>query len=93
MACPTCDHTMRSVGGVGYVVFWCPRCGTIKTNHADNQNNLICLPTLIPRLQKFRNETMPRQGGFILDRLVHAWIWLGIAESIGENKAAPPIEK
>ena len=27
MACPTCEHTMHSIG---VAVFWCPRCGTTK---------------------------------------------------------------
>lgn len=33
MACPTCDHTMQRVGGgdESPIVFWCPRCGTLKT--------------------------------------------------------------
>ncbi len=28
MSCPTCDHTMQRVG---QGVFWCPRCGTLRT--------------------------------------------------------------
>ena len=28
--CPTCDHTMQSVGTPDNKVWWCPRCGTIK---------------------------------------------------------------
>lgn len=27
MACPTCDHTMNTLGPD---VFWCPRCGTVR---------------------------------------------------------------
>ncbi len=29
--CPTCDHTMHSLADN---IWWCPRCGTVKTNHA-----------------------------------------------------------
>jgi len=28
--CPTCDHTMHSLADN---IWWCPRCGTIKTQH------------------------------------------------------------
>ena len=32
MACETCDHTMQRVNeGINPKVFWCPRCGTIKS--------------------------------------------------------------
>lgn len=33
MSCPTCDHTMHNLGldQAGRRTFWCPRCGTIKT--------------------------------------------------------------
>lgn len=31
MACPTCDHTMQNLGVNGQKIFWCSRCGTLKT--------------------------------------------------------------
>jgi len=31
MVCKTCDHTMQRVNGGEPKVFWCPRCGTLKT--------------------------------------------------------------
>jgi hypothetical protein len=32
MPCPACDHTMQRVNeGTNPKVFWCPRCGTIKS--------------------------------------------------------------
>lgn len=32
MSCPTCDHTMQKIGvGIGKDIYWCPRCGTLKT--------------------------------------------------------------
>ena len=31
MACPTCDHTMQNLGVENQKIFWCPRCGTLKT--------------------------------------------------------------
>ena len=35
MACPTCDHTMQNLGVNGQKIFWCNRCGTIKTVTVD----------------------------------------------------------
>lgn len=31
MACPNCDHTMQNLGVNGQKVWWCPRCGTVKS--------------------------------------------------------------
>ena len=32
MACNNCDHTMQNTGeNGGRQVYWCPRCGTLKT--------------------------------------------------------------
>lgn len=31
MACFACDHTMQRVNAGQPRVFWCPRCGTLKT--------------------------------------------------------------
>lgn len=31
MACKTCDHTMQNVNNGQPPVFWCPRCGTLKS--------------------------------------------------------------
>lgn len=31
MACKTCDHTMQRVNDGTPFVYWCPRCGTLKT--------------------------------------------------------------
>ena len=34
MPCKTCDHTMQRVNNGEPRVFWCPRCGTLKTDGA-----------------------------------------------------------
>lgn len=33
--CPTCAHTMQSVGTPDNQAWWCPRCGTIKMGRGD----------------------------------------------------------
>lgn len=46
MSCITCDHTMQRVNGGNPPVFWCPRCGTIKTGGGVPEFEA---PTLIKR--------------------------------------------
>jgi len=42
MSCPTCDHTMHSVGAYW---FWCPRCGTLKQQLAERNGHVTtCVP-------------------------------------------------
>jgi Zn-finger nucleic acid-binding protein len=38
MACPTCSHTMQNLGVESERVFWCPRCGTIKTVRGERES-------------------------------------------------------
>jgi hypothetical protein len=45
MPCPTCEHTMQSVGES---VAWCPRCGTIQGNWEAGQP-----PKLVQRCRDF----------------------------------------
>ena len=63
MACETCDHTMQKVNDGMPKVFWCPRCGTIKSegsvpefekpiiveraNKLCQQLNIGCLPSQV----------------------------------------------
>ena len=44
MSCPTCDHTMHCIGTSDPLVFWCPRCGTIKSKDEEPD-----VPTLVQR--------------------------------------------
>ena len=36
MSCPTCDHTMQNLGVDNQRIFWCPKCGTLKTESGDH---------------------------------------------------------
>lgn len=40
MACLICNHTMQGVGRneAGFRQFWCPRCGTVKTENGDHES-------------------------------------------------------
>lgn len=52
MACPTCDHTMHCiVTGV----FWCPRCGTVKSNPCwpAETSASVEVPKLVERTREY----------------------------------------
>ena len=44
MACPICSHTMQSIGisnADDRRVFWCMRCGTLKTELPDSEVEVL----------------------------------------------------
>ncbi len=57
MACKTCDHTMQKVNdGDNPRVFWCPNCGTIKSEGH--------MPEFAqPRIAKNQYPAKPKSGG------------------------------
>jgi len=52
MACPTCDHTMHSLGSTknNESIFWCPRCGTVKGRNYAGEDRIV--PRLVKRAAK-----------------------------------------
>jgi hypothetical protein len=57
MSCPTCDHTMESIGvtAEGLRYFWCPRCGTLRSKNgmAETGHDEITHPKLVDRCRGF----------------------------------------
>lgn len=55
MPCPTCDHTMASLGYAdGGTIWHCERCGTVK--HHDQSTDAppkVYVPKLVERCRKF----------------------------------------
>lgn len=43
MPCPCCNHTVHNLGldQAGRRVFWCPRCGTLKTESTTFEEHQI----------------------------------------------------
>ena len=81
MACPTCDHTMESLGEfAGRRHFRCPRCGTLRTVDPTGYT-VDYRPKLVDRCRKF--EAWCAAGHGLRDTNVcREWTSLGIAESI-----------
>jgi hypothetical protein len=72
MTCPTCDATMQ---GIGYGMFHCPRCGTLKGCPVDGA---VVTPALVGRCREFQ-----RSHGTNFDEYMGAdWDRLGIPEAI-----------
>lgn len=81
MACPTCDHSMESLG-IGW--FWCPRCGTIRRRIVDTMTTATSdsVPELVNRCRRFESHHLP-------DDLAGAWLVIGIRESINRPEDRP----
>jgi len=93
MSCPTCDHTMHSLGHSWH---WCPRCGTIAQAY---ERRLIDIqpPKLVERCRAFEGglRKPPRDADSWAEAwngLQTTWHALGIAESIW-NDQSPPQER
>lgn len=55
MSCPTCDSTMRYVGGDHEdecSVYHCPRCGTVQINDSET----VYTPELVDRCREFKKQ-------------------------------------
>lgn len=79
MACKICDHTMQNLGLAqsGARVFWCPRCGSLKTENPDGfteiEQTMLC-----KRIQDSLIETGINGGIFVT-----LADWRGIDEAAG----------
>jgi hypothetical protein len=86
MPCPTCDHTLQHVNNGEPRVFWCPRCGTLKTEHGVPEYEV---PKLIQRIDVFlcRLETKRLPGRPICEatRLLDESAILGVRECISKK--------
>lgn len=88
MSCPTCGHTMQSLGmmemsAIRY--FWCPRCGTLKSERCGH--DFIESPKLVERCREFGKNHLAEHTVSIKD--FKAWTGLGIAESINTPEDRP----
>jgi len=74
MACQTCDHTMQKVNDGKPPTFWCPRCGTIKSEGSVPEFEE---PKLVERAKKLA------QADEDADPRGHDLVRLAVAESVG----------
>ena len=72
MACENCDHTMQ---GVIPGVFWCPRCGTIKSGERQDA------PKLVGRVVEFAGKLTDEHQD-----LIEEFERLGVREAIMKDE-------
>lgn len=48
MSCPSCDHTMQSLA---FGIWWCPRCGTLRSRHNPGNLDVDEVPRLVQHLR------------------------------------------
>lgn len=77
MSCPNCDHTMQGItSNTSGRIFWCPRCGTLKT--VRDALEIIDSPSAIGRLRKI-----------VATHLVGGTIARDILELVGQSIKGP----
>ena len=94
MACPTCDHTMHKLIGVGdYRYFLCPRCGTLKVEIDGAAEAVVYVPKLVERCRKYAVTVLPEASRFgheIPGEVVRSEFHrLGITEAIYRPEERP----
>lgn len=60
MACNECNHTMQNLGIENQRVFWCPRCGTVKS--VDGQHENVTRPFRCDRYHLLREALLASQS-------------------------------
>lgn len=83
MPCPTCDHTVQ---GIGFGMFWCPRCGTLIWH--TGAGKAVDVPKLVERCRKLEAAHVGASPGVGLN-LTLDWHRLGLAESINKPEDRP----
>lgn len=87
MSCPTCDHTMQSLGGGGDDAwFWCPRCGTLLRRSLIGDGVSCEAPDLVGRLRAYARNFSDIWKQSIQFK---EWVRHGIAEAISKPEDRP----
>ncbi len=82
MSCPTCDGTMQSLVSEPSPIWWCDRCGTLKTLTADPA--FPARPMLVSRVRRLHT-------GFAVRSPERArMMQLGITEAIYRPEEREP---
>jgi hypothetical protein len=84
MSCPTCDHTMESLGG-GEALYWCPRCGTLK--HGSYPFEAV--PKLVSACRSFWTDCCIDLSDPSAQTVENAWRNSGIHEAINKPEDRP----
>jgi hypothetical protein len=82
MSCPTCDHTIESIG---HNWFHCPRCGTVVLKIPSRPDS-VYVPKLVERCRQFEPALDTEE---VSNRVARLWHTFGISESINLPEDRP----
>ncbi len=104
MACATCGGTMQNIGDIadpGFGrYFWCPRCGTLLSEHGDFKK--VEAPAIVNRVRHWIvvqlatwNEARNRHNfvTLTLDSVFQAFHTFGIFEAVWQPHERPNTER
>ena len=82
MSCPTCDHTMHSLGSGDY---WCPRCGTLQQYRQTRVNTEA--PKLVERCRAAQRSALEEAAKIVesnrySDNMPREHVYRALAASI-----------
>ncbi len=82
MACTLCNATMQNLGVEGQRIFYCPLCGCIKSVVGES----VTVPLIASRLRAACDvaDRVSIDGKTWVE-VIPERVWVGIAESVGEN--------
>jgi hypothetical protein len=82
MPSPACRHTMQNLGATRDRIFWCPRCGTVKSDTGGFENvNRPALVGLVATAEEMTVRTSV--DGCSVQFAVPSWFWGAICEAAG----------
>ena len=87
MACEICDHTMQRVNDSTVRTFWCPRCGTLKTEMENTAK--FDRPKIVGRAFAFADAVLSYMSG-LEDKTRTTRCWQALAECVRQSANAGP---
>ena len=82
MNCPTCSHSMCGLGLDTSRMYWCPRCGTIKSLDRGDFAD-VSVPYLADRVRTSEEQSVQAVMDGRDIYAIPAVIWAGVCEAVG----------
>ncbi len=86
MPCDICNHTVQNISAEGQRIFWCPRCGSLKTETGDFHRTTP--PRLVGYVRDAAEDTCFCYEHIETRYSVPSWEWVAACEAVGRAGAA-----
>jgi hypothetical protein len=80
MPCDICDHTVQNIGAKGRRIWWCPRCGSLRTKIGEHSQTDV--PILVDRVRRARQDTRPLGA---IGYMMPTPAWVDVCEAVGRE--------